>query len=252
MASHPPHFVAIKRINATSAPARILDELSYLRVLGGRANIIPIITGSRFEDQVLVVFPYFCMSEFREQLEGPFKPHEVACYMRLLFMSLQWIHKQGIMHRDIKPSNFLFSARDPNCCRAVLVDFGLAQREIRNSHATSHGKPVKRSKGGMEMLREGIGKLPPGYFNNDPRYTKRQSLYIYLSIPFLSSFPCLDRPPMKASRAGTRGFRAPEVLFKCQAQGVAIDIWSAGVILLTLMTQRYYPSLCNLGALFVR
>lgn len=44
---------------------------------------------------------------------------------------------------------------------------------------------------------------------------------------------------MKASRAGTRGFRAPEVLFKCANQTTSLDIWSAGVILLTLLTRRY-------------
>ena len=44
---------------------------------------------------------------------------------------------------------------------------------------------------------------------------------------------------MKASRAGTRGFRAPEVLFKVQHQTMAIDVWSAGVILLTMLTRRY-------------
>ena len=58
-------------------------------------------------------------------------------------------------------------------------------------------------------------QLGPGYFNNDPR------------------------AGMKASRAGTRGFRAPEVLFKSSHQTTALDIWSAGVILLTLLTRRY-------------
>ena len=60
-----------------------------------------------------------------------------------------------------------------------------------------------------------ILQLGPGYFNNDPR------------------------AGMKASRAGTRGFRAPEVLFKSSHQTTALDIWSAGVILLTLLTRRY-------------
>ena len=60
-----------------------------------------------------------------------------------------------------------------------------------------------------------MNHLGPGHFMNDPR------------------------APMKASRAGTRGFRAPEVLFKCANQSVALDIWSAGVILLTLLTRRY-------------
>lgn len=47
------------------------------------------------------------------------------------------------------------------------------------------------------------------------------------------------RQGVRANRAGTRGFRAPEVLFKCQDQTVAIDIWSAGVILLTLLIRRF-------------
>lgn len=125
MAAHPPHFVAIKRINATSSPSRILDELSYLRVLGGRHHVIPIITGCRFEDQVLVVFPYFHHEDFRELLPS-MNLHEVACYMRLLLQSLAWMHQQGIIHRDVKPSNFLYTNRTLPCS-AVLVDFGLAQ-----------------------------------------------------------------------------------------------------------------------------
>lgn len=60
-----------------------------------------------------------------------------------------------------------------------------------------------------------MNNLGPGYFQNDPRAA------------------------MKASRAGTRGFRAPEVLFKYANQTTALDIWSAGVILLTLLTRRY-------------
>lgn len=47
------------------------------------------------------------------------------------------------------------------------------------------------------------------------------------------------RPPIKASRAGTRGFRAPEVLFKYADQTPAIDIWSIGTIFLTILTRKY-------------
>jgi len=39
-------------------------------------------------------------------------------------------------------------------------------------------------------------------------------------------------------RAGTRGFRAPEILMRCNV-GTAADIWAAGVILLSLLTGRY-------------
>ena len=44
------------------------------------------------------------------------------------------------------------------------------------------------------------------------------------------------REGQTAARAGTRGFRAPEVLLKCPNQSTAIDVWSAGVILLTVLS----------------
>ncbi|XP_006634867.1 cell division cycle 7-related protein kinase [Lepisosteus oculatus] len=50
---------------------------------------------------------------------------------------------------------------------------------------------------------------------------------------------CLSRKPQVAPRAGTPGFRAPEVLTKCPHQGTAIDMWSAGVVLLSLLSGRY-------------
>jgi serine/threonine protein kinase len=41
------------------------------------------------------------------------------------------------------------------------------------------------------------------------------------------------------NRGGTKGFRAPEVLLKVAHQTTAIDIWSAGVILLSMLCSRY-------------
>ena len=69
--------------------------------------------------------------------------------------------------------------------------------------------------------------------------------------------PRNQRKPVKAQRAGTRGFRAPEVLLKYPYQTGAIDVWSAGIILLSFLTKRYpffgspddLTSLCEIGAL---
>lgn len=41
------------------------------------------------------------------------------------------------------------------------------------------------------------------------------------------------------NRGGTRGFRAPEVLLKVAHQTTAIDIWSAGVIMLSMLCNRF-------------
>ncbi|KAH3796925.1 cell division cycle 7-related protein kinase-like [Dreissena polymorpha] len=50
---------------------------------------------------------------------------------------------------------------------------------------------------------------------------------------------CSARSNQNAPRAGTPGFRSPEVLMKCPDQSTAVDIWSAGVIFLSLLSGRY-------------
>lgn len=50
---------------------------------------------------------------------------------------------------------------------------------------------------------------------------------------------CNSRANQQAPRAGTPGFRAPEVLMKFPDQSTAVDIWSAGVIFLSLLSGRY-------------
>lgn len=219
----PPHCVAIKRINSTSGPKRIAQEMSFLGLVGGHWHVIPIISGMRHEDQVLMIFPYFRGEDFREVMLNA-TATDIADYMKLLLEALAHLHRSKLIHRDVKPSNFLFSRKTATLpAAAVLVDFGLAQMEDRNGAAGS-AKPktvTPNTMGTISRFRTSMQNYPPGYFANDPRQ------------------------PMRASRAGTRGFRAPEVLFKIPHQSTLIDVWSAGVILLTLLTKRYPFFLSN-------
>ena len=48
---------------------------------------------------------------------------------------------------------------------------------------------------------------------------------------------CLALPRNDAPRAGTPGFRPPEVLLKVKKQTVAVDVWAAGVILLSILSR---------------
>lgn len=49
----------------------------------------------------------------------------------------------------------------------------------------------------------------------------------------------MSKPEKRVPRAGTPGYRAPEVLLRYSKQTGAIDLWSAGVMLLALISKRY-------------
>lgn len=198
------HFVAIKMIRGGSSPARIQNELELLKDLRGCPNVISLITADRCQDNVFVVLPYCSQTPIKEIYEN-LTPKLLKSYMKELLLALSFVHGHGIIHRDIKSTNFLYSIRTG---RGVLADFGLAEREKDNF------KSCECQRGGLSMRDyHGLTKQG-GYYLDDPR------------------------PHRYASRVGTRGFRAPEVLLKCGAQDTRLDMWSAGVLLLSLLSGR--------------
>ncbi|KAK3319580.1 kinase-like domain-containing protein [Cercophora scortea] len=209
-----PKFVAIKKIYVTSSPTRILNELELLHVLRDCPSVCPLITAFRQTDQVVAILPYFRHSDFREYFRKMTVP-DISIYLRSLFTALSAVHAHGILHRDIKPTNFLY---DPATKRGVLVDFGLAEREgIDSKPCLCHDDPVHRK----------------------TRLRAAHAIHHESGLP-TTGYPKQDtRPSRRANRAGTRGFRAPEVLFKCTEQTTKIDIWSVGVILLTILSRRF-------------
>ena len=86
--------------------------------------------------------------------------------------------------------------------------------------------------GVQHSIRQIAGKEPgnvasfPGSGNEDT-----MTVYHLFVVPYRSN--------QNAPRAGTPGFRAPEVLLKCPHQTTAVDMWSAGVILLCILSGRY-------------
>lgn len=62
---------------------------------------------------------------------------------------------------------------------------------------------------------------------------------VYLVNAYFDELFINCRSHQNAPRAGTPGFRAPEVLLKCPHQTTAVDVWSAGVIFLCLLSGRY-------------
>ncbi|KAK8703206.1 hypothetical protein V6N13_021532 [Hibiscus sabdariffa] len=74
-----------------------------------------------------------------------------------------------------------------------------------------HPTPMPLNSTSLALSGVGLSKNKGKYFVGDVKHKKEG--------------PC----------AGTKGFRAPEVLFRSQHQGPKIDVWSAGVTLLYLM-----------------
>lgn len=205
------HFVAIKKIYVTSSPMRIMNELDLLHDLRNCTHIAPLITAFRHQDQVVAILPYFSHQDFRSFFRE-MSIADMRVYFRSLFTAMKFVHEHGIIHRDIKPTNFLYNTKRK---QGVLVDFGLAEREGTDWH--------------------------PCLCTLEPHKQKQRVRNSYSSINgIMQGYPKEDRrPSIRANRAGTRGFRAPEVLFKCTAQTTKLDIWSAGIILLTIMSKRF-------------
>ncbi|KAI1117697.1 putative cell cycle protein kinase [Nemania sp. NC0429] len=234
-----PKFVAIKKIYVTSSPGRILNELELLHNLRGAACVCPLITAFRQSDQVLLVLPYFRHQDFRKYYPR-MNIYDTRVYLRSLFTALSVVHGRGIIHRDIKPTNFLY---DPERKRGVLVDFGLAELEGTDSkpclchedrqvrrHRLQKSVAVRNLT--MMQMQGGAGQGGQGHHQGQQGQGGQQQPG--------PGYPKQDtRPSRRANRAGTRGFRAPEVLFKCTEQTTKIDVWSAGVVLLTILCRRF-------------
>ncbi|KAG1450872.1 hypothetical protein G6F56_008231 [Rhizopus delemar] len=195
-------FVALKRIYSTSSPNRIANEIKILEQLKGTACVSPLITAFRDGDDTFIVMPYYQHDEFND-LYNTMSYNDIKCYLKSLFTALSQLHKLKIIHKDIKPNNFLYNVKKRV---GYLIDFGLAQREEETKHLEE-----------TPVIVDDLPLLDPvkGFDTRDPR------------------------KQVRANRAGTRGYRAPEVLLRVVHQTTAVDIWSVGIILLSLMTRMF-------------
>lgn len=94
-----------------------------------------------------------------------------------------------------------------------------------------------------EMIPKEVNETPKSRYKKVSKKSKIVKKNIEIKCECLATNQvcdiCKSKPELIAPRAGTPGFRAPEVLFKYLEQTTLIDIWSAGVIFACLLCGRY-------------
>ncbi|KAH7103306.1 kinase-like protein [Auriculariales sp. MPI-PUGE-AT-0066] len=224
------NLVAVKRIYVTSSPERIKNEIHTLADVVGCSYVGQLITAFRVRDQVVAIMSYHRHVDFRT-FYGTLTVDGWRNYFYCLFSGLKDIHARKIIHRDVKPANFLF---DPRTGHGTLVDFGLAQHIQTDVVSTCNHTPPNE-----EFPHGRYPDMNDDYMN--ALRTARKNMRARRTWPSERvGWPADEKGchASRANRAGTRGFRAPEVLFKCNNQSGAVDVWAAGTILLFFLTKR--------------
>lgn len=213
---------AIKHLVPVCHPDTMKRELEFLQEIGGQDHVVGLQLCLRNSGSLVFVMPYMRHDKFVDYVQN-MSVEETKDYMRALLTALRRVHQFDIIHRDVKPSNFLYDRRNR---RYLLVDFGLAQRYDAKKKAE---KPELATCVQLKRKRSDENRM-------DVSLNAKNAKACYcFGKPTVCSL-CLSRPNQTAPRAGTPGFRAPEVLLKYPYQTPAIDIWACGVMMLCILS----------------
>ncbi|XP_039288019.1 cell division cycle 7-related protein kinase isoform X2 [Nilaparvata lugens] len=114
---------AIKHLIPTCSPARIIQEITCLKNIGGTDNVVGLTQCIRKKDNCVFIMPFLPHRKFSDYFLD-MDVAEIKLYMRNLLIALRRVHKFKVIHRDVKPANFLY---DRETKQFLLVDFGLAE-----------------------------------------------------------------------------------------------------------------------------
>ncbi|XP_053671355.1 probable serine/threonine-protein kinase cdc7 [Anopheles nili] len=274
---------AIKNITPTSHPLRVEREIRCMEVMGGKCNVVGIVEGFMDQGSAKLVMNYFPHKPFH-QFYATLTPGEVQHYLRELLVALRHVHRHGVIHRDIKPSNFLYNRENGGTCMLVdfglAQETGTGELSLQigcpgKAFQRQGGDPTKSCRRQEELSNsrpKDLVKSPGAGVGSVLRH-RRSTTQSYRSpyskdliktgandtaldnqrIPASQCVcyghakvctQCLVKREIIAPRAGTPGYRPPEVLLKYPDQTTAVDIWAVGIIFCSMLA-KLYPVFSN-------
>jgi cell division control protein 7 len=222
----------VKRIRLTSKPHLILKEIELLERTVGCPNVVQLKDLIYDPDtQQTTIVTNFCESDDFKSVLRMMSPRDIQGYMRELLIALAELENLSLIHRDVKPGNFLYDAATG---RGLLIDLGLAQTQ-RDADVFASNR-TRRNKGCPEAAPLPSADPVP-YSVILPDGSVGTVSLPRVGLPDLGQYHTIAGLPPQP-HGGTHGYRAPEVLFPVDIQTPKVDVWSAGVILLQLLTGR--------------
>eukprot|EP00930_Biecheleria_cincta_P032856 TRINITY_DN22768_c0_g1_i1.p1 TRINITY_DN22768_c0_g1~~TRINITY_DN22768_c0_g1_i1.p1 ORF type:complete len:812 (+),score=145.84 TRINITY_DN22768_c0_g1_i1:35-2470(+) len=205
--------------SAASAQLRELVELevSMLKSLD-HVNLLRLHEAFRNGSQCVYLITELCAggslaerlesqkSQRRSLLEG-----QVAAYVEQILSAANYCHARDVLHRDLKTENILFMT-DRFDSPLKVIDFGLSDTMERIRHNVTH--EVQDREGALGAVARMLPQLPGGLEILATKVSKEVM-----------------------QRAGTPHYMAPEVYEG--RYDTAADVWSIGVILFEMVSNRH-------------
>ncbi|RCK63994.1 Serine/threonine-protein kinase srk1 [Candida viswanathii] len=215
-------IVAVKIINKANLSSKqlrnIKHEINIMKRIKHHGNVIQLLDHIDSINNSFLILEYCNGGEiFDKILEFTYLSEDLSCHIfKQLLNAVESLHNLNIVHRDIKPENLLFK-RIPYFMRSK-EDFVKSLRKSDDSNKVDEGE-----------FKAGIGGGTIGVIKLADFGLAKQ-----LATNTIAQTPC-----------GTTGYTAPEV-FVCNhndniytnnsnSYSKAVDIWSMGCVLYTIM-----------------
>lgn len=207
--------VAVKQIKLDQhdegVPATALREIIVLKALGHHPYIVSLVDVVHSEKCLSMVFEYYSsdlhqfLSRLRKQRRA-LSMEQIQTFTRQMLSALEFMHSHNIAHRDIKPSNLLIS--------------GFSSYNSPPSDHSTESSTSTPSNGPLDNKEE------------EEEDTDLLSLHI---ADFGLARPIGAPARQNSCNVVSLWYRAPELLRGNSHYTTAIDIWSAGCVLVEML-----------------